>query len=55
MITVIAQSESANLTLSTTLGLVLFPLIGLVAAWGCLVASRISKGARERGKVNVAK
>ncbi len=27
-------SEAANLTLYTTLGLVLFPLIGLVAAWG---------------------
>jgi fructosamine-3-kinase len=27
-------SESANLALFTTLGLVLFPLIGLVAVWG---------------------
>jgi hypothetical protein len=27
-------SEAANLTLYTTLGLVLFPLIGLLAAWG---------------------
>ena len=27
-------SEAANLTLYTTLGLVLFPLIGLVAVWG---------------------